>query len=551
LLVEHGICLRHAGLLIFPSLFRVTEKNSPETFRHTASLYYDFTGAIDNIYASLVAWLVIVKKFGRVRLWEDRAEFFWPDKGFCGLHKIDRGGGFAHLDIYFDDKTPKDMRDIFTDFIDSHLHDHGVEIREHIYIKCPSCQHQFSEDVIYRRIREGYADIGCPACDARVSLRVEVEKSGLTSQLIALRTKVEQAVTGLFQQVIQIFKLPDESYSTENRSISILHLSDLHFNEGDDIKTKLRPLVADIKDKRSSLDFSKLDYLVVSGDISNFAKPKEFYKAYQFILKLIEAFGLSAQRCILVPGNHDLSWDESVYNWVPERKINRINEKYHVKKGDGYLIRKDNRYPYRFRNYSNYFYHPLTQSEYPLTFDQQGISLFFNDTGIQFLTFNSCFEIDEHFPNRSGIHGGALACALEKADEQIQNQHTPVLRIGIWHHPVTGKDSIENTAFLEQLRKADVRLILHGHVHEERPDLIGYPFRDTIYVTGAGSFGASANARPESTPRLYNLIEITRDFSSVKVHTRWLRRDQGAWEGWAIWPGDDSDTRRTYYTIKL
>jgi hypothetical protein len=40
---------------------------------HAVSLYYDFAGAIDNIYASLVAWLVLARAFGRLRLSQNRA----------------------------------------------------------------------------------------------------------------------------------------------------------------------------------------------------------------------------------------------------------------------------------------------------------------------------------------------------------------------------------------------------------------------------------------------------------------------------------------------
>lgn len=113
LLIEHGICLRHEGLLIFPTLFKPTGIDRTGSVFHSISLYYDFSGAIDNIYSSLVAWLAISEHFGRSRLWEDRAEFEMAGKGACGLRKIDRGSGFAHLDIYFEDQTPQEMRDLF------------------------------------------------------------------------------------------------------------------------------------------------------------------------------------------------------------------------------------------------------------------------------------------------------------------------------------------------------------------------------------------------------------------------------------------------------
>ena len=103
---------------------------------HSVSLYYDFSGAIDNIYASLVAWLVLARDFGKVRLAGDRAEFEVKDSGLCGLRKVSRAGGFAHVDVYFEDSTPEVLRKLFIGFVEDHLRQYGVEIREHIAVTC-------------------------------------------------------------------------------------------------------------------------------------------------------------------------------------------------------------------------------------------------------------------------------------------------------------------------------------------------------------------------------------------------------------------------------
>ena len=59
LLLEHGICLKHEGLLIFPTLFPTGAARDGTQLGHAVSLYYDFTGAIDNIYSSLVVHLAV------------------------------------------------------------------------------------------------------------------------------------------------------------------------------------------------------------------------------------------------------------------------------------------------------------------------------------------------------------------------------------------------------------------------------------------------------------------------------------------------------------
>lgn len=173
---------------------------------------------------------------------------------------------------------------------------------------------------------------------------------------------------------------------------------------------------------------------------------------------------------------------------------------------------------------------------------------------------NSAWEIDEYYKERSGINLSALANGLHQAKSQIKKAHTEgrlhkdtkVLLIAVWHHPVTANEKIAQDAFLDQLRQEDFRLCLHGHVHEDRTDIVGYSHPDRkIYVAGAGSFGAPVRERPESIPRLYNVLEVWRDHSKIRVHTRCLRKDGGAWEGRAIWPGDNKTERRTYYDIRL
>ena len=62
--------------------------------------------------------------------------------------------------------------------------------------------------------------------------------------------------------------------------------------------------------------------------------------------------------------------------------------------------------------------------------------------------------------------------------------------------------------------------------------------------------GAAAADRPESTPRLYNLLEIARDFLSIRVHTRCQPKRDGTWGGWYDWPDPEGGKGHLpYYDI--
>ena len=561
LLIEHDICLRHEGVLVFPSLFQVTESGGDGDLIHAVSLYYDFTGAIDNIYASLVARLSLSLQFGRYRLWKDRAEWELPTGGACGLRKVSYISGVGHLDVYFADNLSGSQRELFLVFVEDHLREEGVEITETLQVTC-ICGGRFQEEAVRGRLAAGKSDIICPVCERRRPIsegarQIRTRDPKVEKSLVGLKTIIDRGRQAHLERAREALR----RFSSTTGPVRILHLSDLHMNDGADPITMLQQLLSDLRDP-SGLGIDRLDYLFVTGDLTDRAAPVEFQKAYEFVSGLIESLHLNAARCVIVPGNHDVDWDENVYEWHPLRSVNisTLRTGTWVRQGDGVLLRNEKRYPLRFKNFSERFYKFLTQEEYPRDCDEQAIAYLFPEASIQLLACNSCYQIDEFFADRAGISSRALSRGLMSAENQLQKARADgslpsdqsILRMAIWHHPVTGNGKIIDDAFLDLLRQADFRFCLHGHVHEDRADLIGYvhPGRH-VRIAGAGSFGAPAAARPESVPRLYNLIEIASDRREVKVHTRCQRRETGAWDGWAVWDGDNPHQRLTYYRVSL
>jgi small GTP-binding protein len=570
LLLEHGLCLRHEGLLIFPSLFRPTQSEMGTDFPHAISLHYDFSGPIDNIYASLVTSLALSRRFGTMRLWQNRAEFGRAGEDSSGIRRVREGRegtrGHARLDVYFDQETPAATRELFVNIIEEHLREQGVDLLERLSITC-TCGRVFAEDIVRERLHAGHTDIGCPVCDCRTLLTLGAQQARernpeLIQQIRALRTDIQELRSQSITETKVSMTVAKAVKTSVDTPIRILHLSDLHVGASTDPLSLLQPLETDLKDRYEGLGVERLDYLVISGDITNRAAPQEFEKAREFVSALIEKFGLTAERCIFVPGNHDLDWDTEVYTRKKKRQVNAstLVPGTYKEDGDGYYVRDDARYPERFKNFSQHFYHPLTQRPYPLAPAEQCLSFFFSESRVQFLAMNSAWEIDEYFTERSSISAQALSRGLEAADRELAEARkrgdlkdgTQVLRLAVWHHPVTGNEKIQADSFMERLLRADVRACLHGHVHEDRADLVNYlhPAR-RIHVVGAGSFGAPTHHRPESVPRLFNLLEIQRDLKRLRVHTRCLRKQGGAWEGWAVWPGERPGEKRTYYEVTL
>jgi hypothetical protein len=184
------------------------------------------------------------------------------------------------------------------------------------------------------------------------------------------------------------------------------------------------------------------------------------------------------------------------------------------------------------------------------------VAIPFWETGLQILTLNSCWQIDQFNRKRAGLHPEAVAHVLNAAQKQESEARKsgqlapgkPLLRIAVWHHAVAGPEQMKDVDFLGHLQNNGVRIALHGDVHEMRRDLIGYWLPNKLHIVGSGSFGAPAEGRPESVPRLYNVLAISRDLASARVHTRCQPKPDGAWKGWNEWPRGKSAV--AYYDIK-
>ncbi len=544
LFLERGICLRYGGILVFPTLFTESADTEADALSHPRPLYYDFDGPIDNIYASLVARLAISGEWGPVMLWCNRAEYEDPHGGVLAIVRKDRGRGKGHLDLYVSTAVEPERRELFIKFVEDHLRTNGVAVLEGLAFECHCRGFEFDEVLLRGRLAESKETVRCPRCDAEYPLFCETtELKILTRRLHALKTEAKRRTLIAVADVKQAMAEGAVS-AMRDSPIRLLHLSDLHLSGSRSVEQLLQPLSADLID---ALKIETLDYLVVSGDLADRCSPEGLAEAEEFLRTLMGSFGLNASRLVLVPGNHDLDQGRSVYRLeLDEPKATAVPEDRRVRKDDVYLVRDEEEYPKRFDLFRR-CYKGLTQADYPLRHELQGIVMPYPDHGIEFLTLNSAWHIDRFHKERISINGDALAKALLKTDPTMK------LRIAVWHHAVTGSRKVANPENIDRLIKKGYRLCLHGDVHEERNDLLNHlDSARSLHVVGAGSFSAPDSGLPPSTGRLYNVLEIGRDFRRIHVRSRAQRKIDGPFEAYAIYPaGDDPDMRRGDYWITL
>ena len=88
-----------------------------------------------------------------------------------------------------------------------------------------------------------------------------------------------------------------------NMGLKILHLSDLHISSNEDLNyTTLRKGI--LKYLRENQ--VRIDLVAFTGDIVDRNDVTAFSKAREFFQELLEICGLTSERLLIVPGNHDM-----------------------------------------------------------------------------------------------------------------------------------------------------------------------------------------------------------------------------------------------------
>jgi len=171
--VDHGLCLREhtdkGTLLIFPSYFK---RERPELKGHPLVLVtYQFNGALDEIYATLVVRLHHTAAFERDRLWRFAADYKTPAGKRLGLKMTKKAEGAAELEVYFEPGISNDVQVMFIRYVHEHLKLKAQDVVRLRHYVCPHCGVPVEgRRAIEARLEKGLKDILCVACERRVEL---------------------------------------------------------------------------------------------------------------------------------------------------------------------------------------------------------------------------------------------------------------------------------------------------------------------------------------------------------------------------------------------
>jgi small GTP-binding protein len=177
--LDHSLCIaedtpqgRH---LVFPSQYR-REKDIP--WEPGVFVSYTFSGEWQTVWTTLVVRLWYSQEFEHKELWRNAAEFQSSRGHLLGL-KIDnrQGEGQATISLFFDVKTPDELKVIFIEYVHRHLAKYGSDVtRDRRYV-CTECGEPVIDlNKVRSRLAAGKDFITCQECDERVLLIDHIEQ---------------------------------------------------------------------------------------------------------------------------------------------------------------------------------------------------------------------------------------------------------------------------------------------------------------------------------------------------------------------------------------
>ncbi len=263
----------------------------------------------------------------------------------------------------------------------------------------------------------------------------------------------------------------------------MLHVSDLHFGE---------PAVpVQIDAIEHFIEERGFDVVVISGDLSQRARPGEFQRARAFIR---DANRVS--RTIVVPGNHDVKW------WRAPLGIGSPGTRY--------------------TNYERYI-----SPELEPVLRVPGATFVGLNTAHGVMPYTLTWNVRD-----IGVVGALSHSQIERAREKFDRSPPDDLRAIVMHHnPMRGELSqrhglVNTKRVLGAFAHLGVDLVMCGHDHQEAIHYVEHTRRGTVISTAGTVSNRSRGGRPSS----FNVIDLSSSEIVVTTHI-WAGHEHGFREG--------------------
>ena len=152
------------SVLVAPSL--INEKRPKDEAAGTIDdVSYRVSGAVENVYASLVVQLGYTDEFQRdQQRWQNHAQFEIAKKQICGFRQATEGEGEIELVLYYSEAVTAKKRELFQATFERFLRRLQVEVKRIPVVDCESCGTRQPRNVVIGKIETGAGKFFCSDC---------------------------------------------------------------------------------------------------------------------------------------------------------------------------------------------------------------------------------------------------------------------------------------------------------------------------------------------------------------------------------------------------
>lgn len=227
LFLEHNICFRETNplnnhaYLVFPELINMKKPLIGDDIPTEDSVAYTVSGAVENVYASLVVLMGYTQTFTRTNHWQNHARYEVGKGLVCGFRLEEERAGELDFVLYFGRNTPAPVRTLFQSLFESFLARRNLTVRRYEPVICPK-GHTLNRAVIRQKMSTGVKFVYCNDCgkktmlpkvDQPIFLTEDEEKRVEANRWVAeQRSRFEQVIFRLKSYVMDKKITPPECF---------------------------------------------------------------------------------------------------------------------------------------------------------------------------------------------------------------------------------------------------------------------------------------------------------------------------------------------------
>jgi small GTP-binding protein len=211
LFLEHNICFRETdpltsqSYLVFPDLINLKRPAVDGGEPTTDDVAYTVTGAIENVYASLVVLLGYTQTFTRTNQWQRNAQYQFGEDITCGFRLEQEREGELDFVLYFGKSASAAIRHLFQGLFESFLARRNVTVTRYEPVLC-TLRHLLDRAVVRKHVDKGQTTAYCNECGEKMTLALRApiqltmaQQAQVTEQrrFAEQRTRFEQALVHL------------------------------------------------------------------------------------------------------------------------------------------------------------------------------------------------------------------------------------------------------------------------------------------------------------------------------------------------------------------